>query len=150
MNRHLTETQVRQILGEVCEVTYSSMGFGCLEPTMSYELYNSTFSEALEIFLEAIPDEPCPHRPSNTVATQCPEPGAYTLVPISTPFALRCSANTISSGRRCRYQAWYPATLCEVHRDYFYRHRHLPHGGAQRPFAPHPDDYWPAFRPREQ
>ena len=149
MSRHLTEQQVRQILGETCEVTYASLAFYCLEPTMTYDRYFSTFSAALDIFLDAIPDEPTPNVPSHSTATQCPEPGAFALAPVSSPFAIRCSANTLSAGRRCRYQAWYPATLCDVHRDYFYRHHHLPPGGAQRPFVPHPDDYWPAFRPRE-
>ena len=111
MSRHLNEDQIRQLLAEMCESAYASLSFYCLEPTLTFPIYHATFSSALDILLEAIPDEPTPYIPSQTVATQCPELGAYAMVPLSAPFALRCSSNTISAGRRCRYQAFYPSTL---------------------------------------
>ena len=112
--------------------------------------YQDTFSDAFGICWDIVPPEPLPNRPSQTAQTPCPEPGAFTLVPLSAPFALRCSANTLSAGRRCRNQAYYPATLCDVRVTYRKRHGHLPLGGATRPYVPHPDDYWPAFKPRPE
>ena len=148
MNRHLSETEIRSMLDDPCAITYETLSFGLLGPNLTLGRYQDTFSDAFDTFWAAVPDEPTPNHTSYSASTQCPEPGAFAMVPVTAAFALRCSANTLSTGARCRYQTFYPHTLCEVHVDYFSRHGHLPPGGADRPFIPHPDDYWPAFKPR--
>ena len=150
MSRRLSEDEIRGILCALCESAYATLSFHRHGPNLTLGDSQDTFSQSFDEFWASVPNEPAANTPAPTSSAQCPEPGAFTMVPLSAPFALRCSPNTISAGQRCRYQSFYPEKLFGLHADYFARRGHLPQGGARRPYVPHPDDYWTAFKPRQR
>ena len=145
---------IMSILDDVFADVYEHCSFSELEPAMNPDRFLSTVMDSFSTHWAAIPDEPLPLRTSVTVGTQCPQPGdvlpvarygasgTFSSVPTpGVPFALRCAANTLASGNRCKLQAFYPYTLCAVHFGYFTVRGDLPTGGEFRPYQPHPDDW---------
>ena len=146
---------VLAMLNDVCAGVYGQFAFVELEPTMSQERFRFTLKTTFAKHWLSVPPEPTPMPARLSVATQCsvPEtafsaplicsPPAHVLVPNpAAPFPVRCAAATVSTGIRCRLQAYYPYTLCATHRRFFLAHSELPPGGAPKPFTPHPDDWW--------
>ena len=136
------------VFNRVCQGVYRQLCFTALEPTLTLARFQQVVHEHFREQWDTIPDELPPQKPSMTAATQCPMPGTHMWVPFPIPpFPVRCASNTLSTGMRCRLPANYPFTLCETHIEYFKQHKHLPPGGATRPYVPHPDDYWPVRKP---
>ena len=144
MNQRTKNDAMFNAVSEMRRDVYEVLSFGTQQPPLSPALFHDTVYTAFTSHWEAIPPaEPIALRPSVSTGAQFPLPGSHHLVPIpDEPFPARCSAATLSTGHRCRLPAYYSFTLCAVHFRFFERHAHLPSGGAQRPYIPHPDDVW--------